>query len=766
MKYNGIEAVGLGISMADGHDITKVGKNVEKQVETIKTALPLGINFHKVFFQSDKVNDAIFTFLLNLLESVLIVVVLLMFSMGFRSGVILGINLVIIILGSFWVLGMFDGELQRVSLGALILAMGMLVDNAIVIIDGILIDNKKGIPKPDVLTDTAKRTAMPLLGATLIAILAFFPIFLSPDMAGVYVRDLFIVLAVSLLISWILALTLVPLQSSRLLKKEKNTIIRNQDDVFNTKFHIKYRRILTFFLKNKIITISCAIILISIATFAYKYINKGFFPDFKYEQAYIEYKLPENTNTKKVLSDLQTIENLLATKDYIKNITTSYGGTPCRYNLVRSFNEPSLAYGELIIDFESPRTLNKEFHNLQKELTELFPQAYVRIKKYNLMYRPYPIEILFTGDNVDTLKKLAAQAESVLNAEQKVILVRNDWDTKMPVMTVNYEQNLAREAGASRSDVAMSLLAATDGVPIGKYYSGDNRQDFYLRMVNTSGKKIQNLENIPLITVIPNLSPLNKETVTQVFMGTKTFSAVLSEVLKPALVSDVSDGISVKWENLTMRRYNGKHSIKVQCNNAPGCTPVDAKVALQAKIDTIKLPAGYKLEWLGEAKASADSSKYLFANIPLALVLMLVILIMLFKDWKKPLIIFLCIPLAVIGVVAGFLISGKDFSFVAMVGTLGLIGMMIKNGVVLLDEVTNLINNGKNPPDALLLASSSRLRPVLLASGTTIIGMIPLLGDVLFGALAVTIMGGLTIGTIVTLVMIPVYYASFFKIKM
>jgi multidrug efflux pump subunit AcrB len=276
---------------------------------------------------------------------------------------------------------------------------------------------------------------------------------------------------------------------------------------------------------------------------------------------------------------------------------------------------------------------------------------------------------------------------------------------------------------------------------------------------------IEDLSNVPVLTAIPSLSSLNKESVIDVYLGSKDLSAVITDILQPVPVSQASDGISLEWDDLVVRRFNGKRSIRAQCNNMFGYTPEQSRVAIKDKIEQIPLPEGYELAWRGEAQASAESTRYLFANLPLAIVLMIAILIMLFKDVKKPLIIFLCIPLAVIGVVGGLLISGKEFGFVAIVGALGLIGMMIKNGVVLLDEVTERITRGTPPVEALLMASSSRLRPVVMASGTTVVGMIPLLSDVLFGSLAVTIMGGLMIGTIITLLIMPVLYALLFRIK-
>ncbi|MDR1459679.1 MAG: efflux RND transporter permease subunit [Bacteroidales bacterium] len=765
MRYDGQSAIGLGVSMSPKHDITKVGKAVEKRLQEIKNrgSLPLGINFHKVFFQSDRITDAIYTFLINLLESLIIVVFFLMLTMGFRSGIILGTNLLVIVLGSFLVLYFFDGTLQRVSLGALILAMGMLVDDAVVVIDGILVDLQKGVERSKALVNMANKTSWLILGATLIAILSFFPIYLSPDMAGIYVRDLFIVLVVSLLISWLLALALVPIQADSLLKinagKEK------LKEPYTGKFYNGFRKMLYFILRHRLQTLAIVFLLLGLSVVGFRYVRQGFFPDFTYEQAYIEYKMPEGTNINKIKSDLQNIEqNLLARKDIV-HVTSSYGGTPFRYNLVRSFAEPSLSYGELIIDFTSSEAMEDALPELQKKLSEQYPQAFVRIKKYNLMYKPFPIEVMFTGSDPDILKKLSGKAEAIMKAEPTIMLVTNNWDPKAPVLNINYNQAAARIAGISRSDASISLLASSEGIPIGSYYNGNKLEPLFLRSIDAQNNPIEDLLNVPVLSAIPSLSSLNKEIAIDLYTDSKDVSSVIAELLQPASLSQASDSISLAWEDLTVRRYNGKRAIRTQCNNTFGYTAEQSRNAIKDKIENIPLPEGYQLEWMGEAQAKAESTRYLFANLPLAIVMMIAILIMLFKDAKKPLIIFLCIPLAAIGIVGGLLISGKEFGFVAIVGALGLIGMMIKNGIVLIDEVAALTKKGTSPVEALLMASSSRLRPVVMAAGTTVVGMIPLLSDVLFGSLAVTVMGGLMVGTLITLLIIPVLYSLFFKIK-
>ena len=763
MRYDTVRALGISISMEKGGNIVTLGEKVDARLEQLKSSrIPVGIDFQKVFFQPDRVREAIGTFMINLVESVLVVILVLMLTMGFRSGVIIGTGLVIIVLGAFVILYLLDGTLQRVSLAALIVAMGMLVDNAIVIVDGILVDLKRGIPKPAALTNIAKKTAMPLLGATLIAILAFFPIFMSPDTVGEYVRDLFIVLAVSLLLSWVLALTQIPIHADHSLKvKPKKT----NENLYDSKIYRLFRQFLSFMLWHKSMAIGVVVILLAITAFLYRYIPQGFFPDLSYTQLYIEFKMPEGTRVERVESDLAKIEDYLLSRPEVTHVTTSVGGTPARYNLVRSIAEPTMSYGELIVDYTTPEELKASMTEIQDYLTAHYPDAYVRMKRYNLMYKKYPIELMFTGPDPAVLRELTAKAEQIMRDEPAITLVTNDWEPMTPTLMVNYYQPIARSVGLSRSDVGLSMLAATDGMPVGSFYEGVHAKPLYMKSVDSEGEKVEALDNIPVWSVLPSTAALNEESLKELLMGTMSGEDLLSQSIGSIPLNQATQGVSLKWEDPVVRRYNGQRAMRAQCNNALGYTAESARSLIVAKVDTITLPEGYAKQWLGERKASNDSMKYLFANIPLAVILMIAILIMLFKDFRKPIIIFCCLPLAAIGIVLGMLISGKEFGFVAIVGALGLVGMMIKNGVVLLDEIGLQIASGKDQTQALLDSSSSRFRPVMMASLTTILGMIPLLGDDMFGSMAVTIMGGLLVGTVITLVFIPVLYAIFFKEK-
>ncbi|MDE6879162.1 MAG: efflux RND transporter permease subunit, partial [Odoribacter sp.] len=491
MRYDGSRALGISLSMEKGGNIVDLGKVVDKELDQLKARMPVGIDFHKVFFQPDQVSHSIRVFMVNLIESVLIVIVVLMLTMGLRSGMIIGTGLVIIVLGSFVVLYLFDGTLQRVSLGALIIAMGMLVDNAIVIIDGIQVDLERGVAKPGALVNIAKKTAWPLLGATLIAILAFLPIFLSPDTTGEYVRDLFIVLAVSLLLSWILALTQIPLHADRVLKVKE----RPSGELYDSRVYRVFRHFLRYTLWHKKLALAVTLVLLGVSVYLFRYIPQGFFPDLSYKQLYVEFQMPEGTRMERVKSDLGEIERYLLQYPGVEHVTTSFGGTPSRYNLVRSIAEPSMGYGELIVDFETPEKLKVSIPELQEYLTENYPDAYVRIKRYNLMYEKFPVELMFTGPDPAVLKELTAKAENIMRETPAAMLVRRDWDPMVPVLSVEYDQPIARTVGLSRTDIGMSMLSATDGLPVGAYYEGTHALPLYLKSVDHRRENVGMLNN-------------------------------------------------------------------------------------------------------------------------------------------------------------------------------------------------------------------------------------------------------------------------------
>ena len=761
MLRDGERALGISIACSSSHDILKVGDKVEEKLGQLAERMPVGVEYNKVFFQPERVSDSLYTFLINLLESVVIVVVVLIFFMGFKSGVILGMSLAVIVFGSFLVLNGFDGTLQRVSLAAFILAMGMLVDNAIVIVDGILVDLRRGKPRAEALTSIGRKTAMPLLGATLIAILAFMPIFLSPDTSGVYVRDLFIVIAVSLLLSWLLALTHVPLMANRLLHPKVS-----EGEAYKGKAYDMLDKVMGICLRHRLMVVGAAVVLLVGSMSCYPFLQQSFFPDMEYDQLYIEYKLPEGYNSTQVENDLEQMRKMLMQCKDVTHVTTSIGGTPSRYNLVRSIATPSLAYGELIVDFTSPETLVEHLDSMQRTLNDRFPDAYIKIKRYNLMYKKYPIEICFNGPDPQVLHQLTDSAMAIVRNSDKVCLPTSDWEPQVPVLTVDYNQSAARTSGLSRGDVALSLMSYTDGIPVGTFYDGIHPENIYVKCHTDKGEEVENLDRVNVFGMMPNVGNVfNRSTVQKLMSGRLDKDDVIRQVTSTTPLSQVSKGIDIRWEEPVVVRYNGQRQQRLQCSPASGVSTESARQSIAKTIESISLPEGYSLSWEGEYKASTQSKQYLFKGFPLSVVMMLLILIMLFNDFRRPAIIFSCIPLVVVGVFPSVLLSGKDFGFVAIVGILGLIGMMIKNGIVLIDEISLQISQGKPLDRALIDSSKSRLLPVMMASLTTILGMIPLISDSLFGSLAVTIMGGLAAGTIIILIFIPVLYSLMYKSK-
>lgn len=786
MFYDGERAVGILIASSSDYDIVKVGASVEEKIEELKSSrLPTGVDCHKIFFQSERVANSLGTFVTNLIESVLIVVVVLMLAMGFRSGLIIGTSLLVTVFGSFLFLQAMGGTMQRVSLATFILAMGMLVDNAIVIIDGILVDLKSGKSRREAMCAIGRQTALPLLGATTIAILAFLPIFMSPDTAGVYTRDLFIVLAVSLLLSWVLALIHVPLMADKMLrtgrtKRTKGNLSTSQNTEnfasnaeneqnnreYKGKTYAALRACLRLALKHRWATVVCMLALLGLSGLGYGFMRQGFFPDMAYDQLYIEYKLPEGSNFTRVEKDLKEIEIYLHNRSEVTHVTMSVGGTPGRYCLVRSIANPSLAYGELIVDFTSTKTLEENLVEIQDYLCAHFPDAYVKVKRYNLMFKKYPIEAMFLGPDPAVLHSLVDSALTIMRTSDKVYLETTDWDPKIPILSIEYDQAAARALGLSRSDVSTSVLAATGGIPIESFYEGIYPNTIYIKCVDADGEAVEKLEDAQIFSTLPSFTGLlDEETFAKLRAGILDKDEIVERLMATTPLKQICKRIDIKWESPVIPRYNGQRSQRAQCSPAPGVETEDARSAIASQIEAIELPEGYSLMWQGEKFASDRSMKYLFQNFPLAVVLMIVILIMLFKDYKKPAIIFCSIPFVIVGVVAVMLVSGQTFNFVAIVGTLGLMGMIIKNGIVLMDEITLQLSKGVEPVRALIDSAQSRLRPVMMASLTTVLGMIPLLWDTLFGSLAACIMGGLLFGTLITLLFIPVLFALFFHIK-
>jgi len=770
MYVNNQKAIGIGMSMESGENIIDVGERVEEKLAELQSQIPAGITFEKVFFQPEKVSNSINGFMWNLIMSVVIVIIVLMFTMGFRGGVIIGSGLVLTILATFPILLTAGGTLQRISLGAFIVAMGMLVDNAIVVLDGILIEKGKGKRGKSVYTRTAKQTAVPLMAATAIAIAAFFPVYLSPDTAGTYVRDLFIVLAISLSISWVLALTQVPLFASIAYKKDKKNKSDKNQDQFNSSFYRFTRKILQLGMHNRAITLAVSFVILGIALLGIKNVDKTFFPDFNYNQFYIEFTLPKGSTPEMVNDDLKKITDHFNTYDEVEMVVTSQGMTPLRYCLVRGMmSENADNYGELIVNFKDYETMQKMRPVFNEYLRKEFPEVLSRIRKYTLSVKSsHAVEAEFTGPDPAVLKRLSSEVQEMMihNPHADYYTICDDWEPKAKTLTALYDPISANRASVTRQDVSMAILAATDGLPIANVYEGATDLPVRFRVRNKEGNRIEDLNDIPVWSTIPNFSGiLDMKTISGIFTGAVKTDDLINETLTAVPLSSVTNGVKLGWEEPVVRRLNGKRVIQAQCDPVDGISPAQLQNELNELVKKMDIPEGYGFKWVGESELKRDGLKGIMSFLPLAVAIIILILLLLFNDYRRPLIIILCLPMTVIGIIPGLLITGQPFSFIAIVGVIGLSGMIIKNAIVLLDEINLRMKDADSPYKAVVEATISRIRPVTMASLTTILGMIPLLTDPMYASMAVAIIAGLLVGTLITLVFVPILYSSFYKIK-
>ncbi len=763
MFVNNRKAMAIAVSMESGENIIAVGDRVEKRMAELQSGLPAGIDFEKVFFQPDKVKDAVHGFMWNLMASVAIVMVVLMITMGLRSGIIIGAGLVLTVLATFPILLLFDGTLQRISLGAFIVAMGMLVDNAIVVIDGILVDLRGGLDRTQALTRSAKRTGMPLLGATLIAATAFLPVYLSKDAAGTYARDLFVVLCISLLVSWLLALTLVPVFSGKMLWSKSGKKNRG----FDGNLHKAVQKPLSFLINHKLATIGVATLLMAIAGLNVRNIRNAFFPDFNYDQVYIEYILPDGTSPDRINQDLKEITGHLLSLKEVQMVVSSQGMTPARYCLVRAIGEGGDHYGELIVNFENYRTMVRMKPVLEEFLHDHYPDAYIRIRKYNLSIKAsHTVEVEFRGPDPAVLKQLSEEARAIMreNPYTDKYTICDDWNLTGKSLTAIYNQTLASRAGVTRSDVSNALLAATSGIPLGKYYDGQTAWSIQLKTSQNDGSIPPDLSDIPVWSMLPNTGNVEQSDIADLLLGTGTIEELTKKVIRPVPLSAVTDGTKLNWGETLVRRVNGQRAIQAQCDPIEGISPSKVRKSMMKEIEALDLPEGYSYQWVGEYELQHIALKNIFSYLPVSIMLIILILILLFNDFRKPLIILIIIPLTAIGIVPGLILTGSQFTFMAIVGAIGLLGMLIKNSIVLLDEIEKQIREGIPRYTALVNATLLRTRPVIMASLTTILGMIPLFADPMYSSMAVTIVSGLLIGTIITLIFVPVLYAFIFRI--
>ena len=736
MYFNGKMAMGISLSPEAGANVVDAGKVIDKKIEDLKEKLPVGINIEKIYYQPELVTAAINNFVINLILSVVTVVGVLLVTMGMRSGLIIGSALVYSILGTLIFMLAMKIDLQRVSLASFIIAMGMLVDNSIVIVDNVLVNKNSGMEMEKALSEAAHKPAMPLLGATAIAALAFLPAYLMPTYVGEYVGSSFWVIGISLMLSWVLCLTQTPVYCKLYLASEPV----KEPGEREKKFYEKCRKLLYFLLKRRKLTLIAVLIALALSGILFLKIPKIFFPDSDKKGFTINMWVPEGSKIDVVEEATGKLANHLMKNESVINITTTIGASPARYYVSTTPEMPNTSFGELIINVDKVKSVEKVGQEAFDFANENLPGVMVSVKKYpNGVTVQYPLEIAFSGPDPEVLRDLSDKAINIMKKYPDVLNIKTDWRNKLFTWEGDYSQADSSRAGLTSFDVATSLMRTGDGMPIGKLKDKDKLVTVVLKEHSEENRnEINNIEQTPIWGMTLEAQPL----------------------------STIIQNGNLKFEEGQVWRRNRVRTMTVQADVPIGVSALDVREEFKEEIEAIELPKGYTMEWLGEYKEQVKNVYSLLEAVPVPVMAMFLICVLLFASVKIPALIFATLPLCLIGIVPGLFVTGKSFGFMSAVGVISLSGMMIKNMIVLVDEIRYEINVLKKDKFVALIDSAvSRIRAVSLAAVTTIFGMLPLMRDPLYGDMAATIVFGLFVSTILTLFIFPVVYSVAFHIE-
>ncbi|RKZ16826.1 AcrB/AcrD/AcrF family protein [bacterium] len=735
-RFDGMASVALGISTVEGGNVVVMGEAIKLRMAELQERIPIGIEVGVIAMQPDAVVDAISSFLVSLGQAVAIVIVVLLIFMGLRTGLLIGFVLFLTIAGSFVFLSAQGVILERISLGALIIALGMLVDNAIVVVDGMLIKMQKGIEARQAAIEVVAQTAIPLLGATAIAILAFAAIGTSQDKTGEYTRSLYTVILVSLSLSWIIAVTATPVLAAKFLKVKPATggeVV----DPYDTRFYRGYKAFLGGAIRQRWLTMAVVVAIFIASVMGFRTIEGAFFPDSSRPQFLVEYWLPQGADIRTTEADVTQIEEYILTLDGVQHVATTVGGGAMRFLLTYTPEKSNSGYAVMLVEVESYKQIDELKPQIQSWVEDRFPQSIPTVKRFiNGPAEPGAVQVKIIGDDPVKLRELAGQARAIFEADPDAFGIRLDWGDRVPVVRPVIATEQANLAGLSRPEIAATLLEGFEGKTIGVY-----RED---------------IEVMPIVMRAPAPERLDIASIHNLQIWSPTAERMIP-------LTQVVTGFETVWEDQIISRNNRRRAITVLCDPENGlATSLLARTRPQ--IEALDYPPGYETEWWGELKSTSEAQSSLAGALPPFILMMIVIVVMLFNSVRQTLVIWLVVPLGIVGVTVGLIGSGLPFNFLALLGFLSLIGMMIKNAIVLLDQINLEIAEGSETFPAILNSGVSRLRPVAMAAATTVLGMAPLFPDPFFNALAMTVAAGLTFATVLTMVVVPVLYAVVYRV--
>lgn len=734
---NGKPGLSIGISMAAGQNVVEVGRNVSRMLQSLEPVIPIGMQLESVYDQPLEVERSVGGFLVSVGQAVAIVLVVLLAFMGLRTGLVIGAVLLITVGGTLFLMNIFGIELQRISLGALVIALGMLVDNAIVVAEGMQVRMESGMKATQAASEAVGKTIWALLGGTLIGILAFSAIGLSTDNTGEFASSLFYVILISLSLSWVTAISTTPLLCALLLKPGNATADRSRDPYAGRFFQV-YRGLVAAAVRHRWVTLGTVVAMFVGAVIGFGSIKSGFFPDSSTPIFFVDVWEPEGADIRTTRDDTLRISRFIREQPGVVQTSSVIGGPHQRFTLVYDSREPARVYAQIIVRTEKREQIQAVAAATRDFMRREMPWIDPIIKPLRIgPGRDARIEARFSGPDEQVLRQLSEQAEAIMRTDPNATDVRNDWRSPVKVSTPIFNEQVARQLGVDRRELGEALKYAFDGFDVGQYRDGNRLLPIRLRAPEEERGNIDEVRDVQ----------------------------VWSPVLRRSVpVSQVVSNYETRWENSVIRGRNRIQTIIASCN------PVDGLAApllesLWPQIEAIQLPPGYQLEWGGEYEDSMNAQAGLAASLPVGFLLMILTSIFLFGKLRQPAIIWLTVPLAIVGITVGLLSIGGAFDFMSLLGALSLIGLLIKNAIVLIEEIDQQIDSGKDPYEALLDSCVSRVRPVALAAATTILGLIPLLSDVFFVNMSVTIMAGLGFASVLTLIVVPTLYAVFSRIS-
>ena len=735
MRINGQPAVGIAISTVPTGNVVDMAAAVKESLQQMSGSMPEGFELVTLYDQGYESAVANQGFILNLIISVLTVVAILLFFIGFKNGLLIGSGLVFSIFATLIVMLCTDIALQRMSLAAIIIAMGMLVDNAIVVSDSALVNMQRGMRKRVAIMRACSSTALPLLAATVIAILTFLPIYFSPHITGELLSSLVIVIGVSLMFSWVFALTQTPFFIQEFVRRPRPEELKSA--LFDGKYYNMFRRSLHWVIKHRYATIACMVLLLVLSAWSFKFIPKVFMPALDKQYFTVDVWLPEGSNIDETGKLAEEMAAYIRTHGEAEMVSTFIGRTPPRYYLSNVAFGPQSNYTQLLVKCHTSEESRRLNAALQDSIRLKFPGPLIKVNKFELSpLTEAVIEARFLGPDPAVLDSLVGQAIEIMRRNPKVADARNEWGNMALMLRPVYDPVKAGELGITKAQMMQSVKSISDGVPVGIYRDNEKKVPVLLK---SEGYDITDAASLG------NFSVWNGE--------------------RSAPLSLVTERIETTWEFPQMRTYNRQLSMAAMCGVKPGHTMAEVHGEIRSEIEAMPLPPGYTFFWDSQYKDQGEAMEAIAKYFPLAFLMLIVILVALFGNFRQPIIILCILPLSLIGVAVGMLLTGFDFGFFPIAGWLGLLGMIIKNVIVLIDEINIQRREGVPAYTAVIESTVSRTRPVLMAATTTILGMVPLLFDIAFGGMAATIIFGLTFATLLTLFVTPALYILFYRIK-